>query len=155
MLRPGHLAGTFSVVPLLPWQHDVPTAIGPGWATSTDQPMWEAVERADDDARCRAAWVAVRYAAQANALLDDPVLAPVLAGHPTQQQIDALDTYARHLEPQERWPLFRAVEAARAALSPDSTVAVWEALTSAGYALGATNQPTAPMRAAVLAALSG
>jgi hypothetical protein len=83
------------------------------------------------------------------------VLAAVLAGDPTQNQIEALDSHARYLEPQGRWPLFRTVEATRAALSPHSRVAIWEAFQSAAYALGATGQSTESMRTAVLAALKG
>jgi Family of unknown function (DUF6461) len=155
-LRPEQLEGQFAVVTLLPWPADIPTSISPPAAEYIDKSLWEAIERAPADARHRAAWVAVKLAARSADVLDDPVLAPVLAGESaTREQTAKLDAYARQLEPQNRWPLFRTVEAARAALSPHSEVAVWEAVTSAQYAMGSVNQPTASMRTAVLAVLSG
>jgi hypothetical protein len=166
VLRPEHLAGPMTFVPLVPWQRDMADQVAPSELPGhLDRAASRALEHADERHQRAAARVAVHVAAEAAGLSDHPALRAVVEGRAGVAEHAALDQWAREVEFEWRYPMldsdvdgskaklaahFRTVEAARAALVPNALAAAFQAVTEAYYAT-ADNWPA--LRAAVMAAL--
>jgi hypothetical protein len=144
-----------TLVALLPWPSDRPAQVWPRYESLTfaDPAISYALQNADDRGRWAAASAAVHTVAAAAGMAEDPVLRAAAGRSAGVNERTALDQMARELKPRNRWPQFRAVEAARAALGPDALAAAFAAITEAGYGIQATGADTAALWRAVMAAL--
>jgi len=142
VLTPEMLSGQMPVVYLLPWAQDVRDEVYPRFEplTHDDPVLAYALLRADDAALLRVARLAVEQAAIVAGIDGEAEIMAVVDGFASPGDFLVLDQLARDLEPQDRWPRFRAVEAARACSSPSALAAAYQAITSARYALQAARQ---------------
>lgn len=154
-LQREHLDGPVTLVPLVPWPDDVPDEVSPRYESLTysDPVVSYALQHADEHRLRSAARAAVWAAAEAAGLDDDPTLRAVAEGRAGARERAVLDQMARELSAAARWPEFRAVQAARAALASNALVAAFRAITEAGYGVQATGGDETTLREAVVAAL--
>ena len=157
-VRPEMVAGRLTAVGLRPWPWAVPIGREIVGLTMTDDLIDEA-RTADAGTLRQLARTALRHAAAATALEEDPVIAAVLAGHANGAVADALEELTRELHVQacksatathvDQWPRFRTAEAARACLCADPVGAAAHAINSAYMATSNSPERAVAMRAAV------
>src|SRR5581483_1036087 len=161
-IRPGWLAGEFTVVPLEPLAEDVRAGIDPDAEPLTydDRPLAWALRQAPSDGQRRAALVAAERAADAVGITGLGEIAAFLAGPERDAgQLDELvtrfDRAARRRRPGDRLPSARfwAVTSLREAANPAPVAAGFRAIAAAFTCLSALSAPPAAMRAAILGAL--
>jgi hypothetical protein len=92
VLRPEHLAGPMTFVPLVPWQRDLADQLAPSELSGRlDRAASRALEHADERHQRAAARVAVHVAAEAAGLRDHPALRAVVDGRAGVAEHAALD----------------------------------------------------------------
>jgi hypothetical protein len=143
------------LVPLVPWPEDKPQRVSPRHEplTYADPTLSYALQHADETHLWAVARAAVRIAAAVAGLSDDPTLLAVIDGSDGTAERAALDQMARELEAAQRWPSFRAVEAARSACGPNAMAAAFRAVTEADRGVRAGGADPATLRDVVMAVL--